>query len=541
MAEPLPLNEVTIPGLEPRIPAEPMVGSSLEAVFELSTAAMVVTSGTGVIMATNPATDLLFGYPRDELVGRCIDRIVGSGDTSVQSLIAEVDATRAQEPAVSLLVESEGHHKDGHRFAVAFTATAIIQPHGGYVLCVVRERPTSDAVDVMEAAYRVASQGLLSFQRDLLVELGRGNGVTGIASVLHRRTGHNVLIVDAAGDVLATAGEWSSSTVPPHWHTLDHPVAAHGVPERHGDYWTAVACPDRTPLGSIGILDPYCTLGEGDRLALEQATSILAADLIQTRAVTDFGECSYAEFALEVLEGCSPSRIASYAAALDYQIGADYRAVAIELGTAGPASGEIVAHVARECGAHSPLVASRAGRIIFLTSDDLPWDEFVVRLDMVFDAPTRIGIGDARPLTSIHDSVTEAVFALDVGSTMRSEHPIAKFAELGVWRILGDSTDGWKLLEFVHEWIGALIEYDRSHGLELVKTLTVYLEGACGIESAATALFVHRNTLRYRLTKISQILGRELCDADVRFQLELACRAWTVIQALEEARPDPAP
>ena len=55
------------------------------------------------------------------------------------------------------------------------------------------------------------------------------------------------------------------------------------------------------------------------------------------------------------------------------------------------------------------------------------------------------------------------------------------------------------------------------------------------LEAAAAALPVHRNTLRYRLSKIGQITGRDLADPDQRFQLELACRARVVLQALETA------
>jgi PAS domain S-box-containing protein len=485
-------------------------------------------------MAVNPATDHLFGYARDELVGRSIDRIVVGEDGGVLAHIAAVDTNRFLHGAPHRRVEFLGRHRDGHSFTVEFTATAIRQPHEEYVLCVMRESPTPPPVDAMDAAYREAAHGLASFQRDLLAELARGHGATGIATALHRRSGRKVLVLDASGDVLAASGEWPTTVGPRDRPVLDPEHAVHGVPERSGNYWTSAARPDRILLGSISILDPSGSLGESDLLALEQAASILSAELLHLHGVPDVDDCSHAELAREVLDGCSPARIRSYAAALGYDIDAAYVAVAIELDGVGPASADTIAHVARECGARSPLVASWSDRTIFLTSDPIDWCAFVTGLDTAFGATTRLGIGDPRPLDEARDSTTEALFALDVGTTLRCDNPVTSFGDLGVWRILLDTTDTTKLTAFVHEWIGALIEYDHSHGLELVKTLTVYLEGACGIESAAQALFVHRNTLRYRLTKISQILGRDLADADDRFQLELACRAWTVLQALDE-------
>jgi DNA-binding PucR family transcriptional regulator len=125
------------------------------------------------------------------------------------------------------------------------------------------------------------------------------------------------------------------------------------------------------------------------------------------------------------------------------------------------------------------------------------------------------------------------MFALELGTVVHSDKPVTTFGDLGVWRILVDSNEPTKLREFVDEWIGPLIDYDRVHSSELVKSLTGYLKESCATEAAAAALYIHRNTLRYRLSKVAQITGRELGDADQRFQLELACRAWVVLQALE--------
>jgi DNA-binding PucR family transcriptional regulator len=47
---------------------------------------------------------------------------------------------------------------------------------------------------------------------------------------------------------------------------------------------------------------------------------------------------------------------------------------------------------------------------------------------------------------------------------------------------------------------------------ELRNTLEVYLEGGGSIESCARSLFVHPNTVRYRLRRVSEITALEPAD-----------------------------
>jgi hypothetical protein len=140
---------------------------------------------------------------------------------------------------------------------------------------------------VVLAATRAAAQETTALQHDLLVELARGHGVSGIASVLHDRTGCKVLIHDSAGGILATAGYGAVARIPKNRIVGGRLDSLHAVRERHGDCWTATACPDRTLLGKISVFDPVGDLSEGDLLALEQATSILAAELLHLQAVTN--------------------------------------------------------------------------------------------------------------------------------------------------------------------------------------------------------------------------------------------------------------
>ena len=58
----------------------------------------------------------------------------------------------------------------------------------------------------------------------------------------------------------------------------------------------------------------------------------------------------------------------------------------------------------------------------------------------------------------------------------------------------------------------------------LFETLYAYLESHCQVSETAKRLFVHRNTVIYRLEKCSTLLNRNLKDPEVTIQLRLALR-----------------
>src|SRR5699024_8140904 len=62
----------------------------------------------------------------------------------------------------------------------------------------------------------------------------------------------------------------------------------------------------------------------------------------------------------------------------------------------------------------------------------------------------------------------------------------------------------------------------RDAGSPLLDTLTTYLEHGTSLEATARLLFVHPNTVRYRLRRISELTGYLPSDGRSSLTLELA-------------------
>lgn len=84
--------------------------------------------------------------------------------------------------------------------------------------------------------------------------------------------------------------------------------------------------------------------------------------------------------------------------------------------------------------------------------------------------------------------------------------------------------------ELVDHVLGRLIEYDRGHHTELVRTLAVLLRHNRSPNPTAAELFIHRQTLVYRVRRIEALTGRRLSRTKDVVDLWLGLRALEIVQ-----------
>ncbi|MGP3962686.1 PucR family transcriptional regulator [Nonomuraea sp. 3N208] len=77
---------------------------------------------------------------------------------------------------------------------------------------------------------------------------------------------------------------------------------------------------------------------------------------------------------------------------------------------------------------------------------------------------------------------------------------------------------------FAARLLSPLLDYDRRHQSELVRTLGVFLDCAGSWNACAEQLHVHVNTVRYRIRRIEELTGRNLSTMADRVDFFLALR-----------------
>lgn len=350
-----------------------------------------------------------------------------------------------------------------------------------------------------------------------------------VAREVHRITGEFVLVEDWAATTSCVEPKSAPvNIVPPNWRNLSD--IEHARAFRNGDWLITVARPEEALLGAICVFDPDIKIGADLAVLIEAAAAVLSFALVQVRALADVELRIWDDLASELLDAPLRSSSRRHAAALGYDVDRPHRVVAIDLAEQRAGSTEAaVRRIAPAVRLSTPLMTARDGLLLLLVSEDVDWMQFGSLLARELGSRPRIGIGRLHHLDSMRESVAEAELALRMSTS-----GVVEVEDLGVLGFLAADADPNRLHHLVDQWIGALITYDGAHHSELVATLGEYLRSQGGIEITARRLFVHANTVKYRIRQIRELTQLDLHDADTRFNLELACRAHQVLDALSQ-------
>jgi purine catabolism regulator len=132
------------------------------------------------------------------------------------------------------------------------------------------------------------------------------------------------------------------------------------------------------------------------------------------------------------------------------------------------------------------------------------------------------GIGrPAGELPFWKDSYREASQALSMAARLREQKPLY-FADLSVYRLLFQLEGNPELEAFCREALGPLLEYEG--GGDLLETLEAFCERLGNLSQTAEKLFIHRNSLLYRMERIAQIAGLDMNNPDTRLSVHLALK-----------------
>ena len=100
--------------------------------------------------------------------------------------------------------------------------------------------------------------------------------------------------------------------------------------------------------------------------------------------------------------------------------------------------------------------------------------------------------------------------------------PIITFESMGVYQVLFTIEDQGILYSMYQQVLGPIIEYDKVHNTELEETLYNYLMFDSNQKAMADALFMHRNTINYRLNKIKEITSCNFSSFEEKMPYMLA-------------------
>jgi DNA-binding PucR family transcriptional regulator len=330
-------------------------------------------------------------------------------------------------------------------------------------------------------------------------------------------------------------------------HRSDQPVFISPAPDGEGFSMPRVAIAVRAGdevLGSIWVAVP-APLSDERTAALQDAAKLVALHMLRVRAGADVQRRLRADLLSSALEGGAGAR-----EALD-RLGLASRPLMVlgvamsEADEVSTATGAAVAHERQRLSdafalhvsaAHPRSAAALVGGVTYGlvplegTGDD--GEERAVRiahdfLDRIGDRMRAVvGVGPvARDLAGLAHARACTDRALRVLREGRGERQVARLDDIQVEGLMlelrdmvaarGDRPTGT---------LARLIEYDRRHDGKLVETLQAWFDAFGDVTAASEALFVHPNTFRYRLRRLTKVGEINLADPEQRFAAMIQLR-----------------
>ena len=123
----------------------------------------------------------------------------------------------------------------------------------------------------------------------------------------------------------------------------------------------------------------------------------------------------------------------------------------------------------------------------------------------------------------------EAELVLDV--LRRGDVPVGEDLGSGAYRLLFRvfASHPDEVRSFYEDTVAALVRYDEAYGSELVATLETFLEHNGATGAAASALYVHRHTVTYRLERVKELSGLDPALSEDRERLGLGLKAYRIL------------
>lgn len=371
----------------------------------------------------------------------------------------------------------------------------------------------------------------LSVHQRLTGAMSEGAGAADLLDEIASITQGWLMLFDLRGETIAATGSDVSPDPRWVWGELPAPttdrtsraVSSHIDP---GGSWTAMPVISGARKEAVLVLGKQDRLAARDRIVVHDAVAALGLLLSSRRAIAE----AERRVAGDVIGEALSNRLSGPVLARRLELlgfPPDETATVMVAETdplLGPGDLEELSWIAdTTLGARCPTRAAVfADRVVALTrhvgSDDLAG---LLCDELTGSVAPSVAVRVAVATTSVPQSVKEAYLsALAALRTSRSTRGVVDGPPGASYESLLDACPRPILESFVSSALGEL----PSGNGTLVVSVRAFVDAGGRWETAARALGVHRHTLRYRVRRAEELMGRDLSDPDDRLEVSMALK-----------------
>lgn len=134
-----------------------------------------------------------------------------------------------------------------------------------------------------------------------------------------------------------------------------------------------------------------------------------------------------------------------------------------------------------------------------------------------------VGVGKlTKSIRCLYKSFNHAKAIIKLQKAKKVQEERYYYGQLGIYRLLIGIDDKEIVEDYYERVLKKLVDYDEKNGSDLQEVLKCYLDHDGSVSQTADMLFVHRNTINYKLNKIKEILQIDLSSLETRMELMMA-------------------
>ena len=293
--------------------------------------------------------------------------------------------------------------------------------------------------------------------------------------------------------------------------------------------------------GYIVVVEQERPLSKADLDCLRHAKNAIALKMLQIRAELSVERQKYNEFVGGLIDkNASTSTIRNLIArggAFGFDLADQYTAVVIQFfGIDGEPFNAVSNALRAQLSDRGKLILGvlEHNRIIALFPAGEPEGDSPETLPGVLRAllqslqdrigPLRwsAGISHVNATHHLARAYEQAEQALVQGDKKLGPGRIQLYDDTGLYRLFSHAVLHDDIRRYVTEWLDPLLTYDRSHQTKLIETLRVFIDCNGNYRETSRALHLHHNTVRYRISLILRLTGRNALLPKVRLHYQLA-------------------
>lgn len=141
-----------------------------------------------------------------------------------------------------------------------------------------------------------------------------------------------------------------------------------------------------------------------------------------------------------------------------------------------------------------------------------------------------IGISNVyNEIENFGTCIKEALLTVELSEKILKKE-IAYHKDIGLYKIILPYKDEYAFKRFHQEITSPIIEYDKLYNSQLLETAIEYINNEGDYSKTSNKLYIHENTVRYRINKIKEILGMNTGFGNFYEQLSIAIKLHNLLE-----------